>query len=202
MAFITFNDVALMTLNWDIFGQRCQNTMYFFHSPGWSTLSLETAATLLGETFGNELEGEFSNSLTLSSVSYRDMTAEDSFVGEVPINIVGTRTSPGLPTNVTLSIKFLTGLAGRAKRGRNYFAGLTEDQVTGLAVIGSNVTNILAGYQAVFDVMAGESYTWVVASRALVDPEVGGEGDIYQITSFATDGFVDSQRRRLAGRGI
>jgi hypothetical protein len=114
----------------------------------------------------------------------------------------GLRVGSPMPNNVTLAISFRSNTTGRSGRGRNYVVGLVEADVANNEVNSGVVALWQAAYAKLF---VGEGYitsaVWSIYSR-----QQGGEdrlsGVLYPIfTVVATDPVVDSQRRRLPGRG-
>lgn len=107
------------------------------------------------------------------------------------------------PNNVSFAISFRTALGGRSNRGRNYVPGIPLQAVSGNTITSDFVDNYVQAYQALLvggGVLPGD-WTWVVVSR-----QTGGvvrpTGVTIPITTvLATDNIVDSQRRRLPGRG-
>lgn len=113
-----------------------------------------------------------------------------------------------MPGNVTMSVSFRTALRGRSFRGRNYVAGLTEDQVAGNIFISTLSASWKAAYEAIAAAIASTGWTWVVVSRfsgvdaVTKEPIPRAAGVTTPVLSvIVVDDFVDSQRRRLAGRG-
>jgi len=141
--------------------------------------------------------------VNLIKILARDLTVEDGVAIEYTtgLPLTGTAGNP-LPNNVTLAIKWSTGLAGRSFRGRTYLVGLPD------SALDSNVNQITSTYASsldgaaenLIDLITGDGWSLAVASffhnnaprtSAVVTP----------ITAAFVERNVDSQRRRLAGRG-
>ena len=60
----------------------------------------------------------------------------------------GALTSPTLPGNVAFCVSLRSGLTGRSARGRWYWGGLTESQVSQNQVDGGTATSIVAASRA------------------------------------------------------
>jgi hypothetical protein len=111
------------------------------------------------------------------------------------------------PANVSLAVSFRTAGRGRSSRGRNYFVGFVDDQVTGNVVNNSDAVDIRNAYAALIAAAATANVSWVVVSRfSGVDadgkpiPRAAGVTSLINAVSLV-DNDVDSQRRRLNGRG-
>lgn len=116
------------------------------------------------------------------------------------VNSGAVSSSPALPNHVSLAIKWNTGLRGRSYRGRTYHLGLVEADVVGNNVISVTLANIIDNYEAILSILDAQGYTLVVASKfqGNAPRTTGVTTPILTVTS---DGTVDSQRRRLPGRG-
>jgi len=97
--------------------------------------------------------------------------------------------------NVTLALSWRTGLAGRKFRGRFYFPSIADNQTT---QDDRALSALVAAFNALLDNLwnapvAAGPYELVVFH--LVD------STFTAITSWVVDAILDSQRRRLPGRG-
>lgn len=202
MAFVEFENTALVELVMTQHGEIVENTLYFRGSSPWDNIELEALCEEVYNWWAGAMAPLISDTVTLTEVRGRDMSTQFGVVGYfVPTALnVGEVTSPALPNNVTVSIGFKSQFAGRRARGRNYFVGLTEGQVTGNAVIAGSMSNILAAYFALNGEVTANSAAHVIASRA-APTGTPPQGDTYYVINYTSDGLVDSQRRRLAGRG-
>lgn len=201
MAFISFANVVYVELIYNIFQQTCQNTLYFVNAGDMTVQRLDALIAELAGWYATEMEPLVSDSLTLAEITARDMTTEFSIQSAQSFAQVGNLTSPALPLNVTAAIKFNTGYVGRRNRGRNFLVGLTEGQVTGNELISTVADDFIDAYEEMFALTEAIDFVHCVASRAGVNPTTGGEGAWKYVNSYSMDLFIDSQRRRLSGRG-
>lgn len=204
MPFIQFTDTALIELIFSQHNETVENTVYFRGSSSFDAGDLQDLAEAAETWWVNEMAPQVSNTVTLVTVRARAMHTQFGAVIDYTPDPqpIGELTSPALPNNVTLAIKFGSGLAGRRTRGRNFFVGLTEAQVAGNEVISAEAGAIVTAYQNLNTSIQGTlpSVVHVVASRAGLEAP-SFTGFTYPVIAYSTDGFVDSQRRRLAGRG-
>jgi hypothetical protein len=116
----------------------------------------------------------------------------------------GTSGSSSLPNNATIAVKLATGLTGRSQRGRIYIIGVSVGHLqTGSQLItntyataltgGLNtlMTNLATGGHTLGVLSYRENGAWRVAGK--FTPATGWT---------LADNVMDSQRRRLPGRGI
>jgi len=111
-------------------------------------------------------------------------------------NTSGTKAGDALPASAAAVATWRSGLTGRSNRGRTYFFGFQEQDTIGsfftngaLATLGTlvaDVKNFSNGTGAV-------PVSKVIPSRKKLL--------LTQVTSAFIDNIVDSQRRRLPGRG-
>lgn len=204
MAVVVFEDTALVEIVTASPNATMVNTLYVKGTNPWNLVTLEGLAVLVWDWWATDIAPMVSDAVDLVKVRARDMAAQNSWVFEytdtTPVD--GNVSAGILPGNATMTVKFGTGLSGRAKRGRNYVIGLTEDQVAGDDVAPATVSAYVAAYENLQTLLVAEGFAHVVASRAnCTDPETPCQGETYTVINYSSDGVVDSQRRRLAGRG-
>jgi hypothetical protein len=190
--------------------QRVENTLYFEKGDGWGLGEIEAFLFDLYSYIASDLLPALSEAIQLIELIARLLdTASSLTASYVPATPpTGEVAGDPAPNNVTYTISFKTGLAGRSFRGRNYVAGLPDAAVIGNTINGSTRTALLAFYSGLTALAASNGATWVVVSRySGVDPTTGDPiprvtGVTTPVSSVGTfDTTVDSQRRRLPGRG-
>jgi hypothetical protein len=103
-----------------------------------------------------------------------------------------------LPGSVAFCVSLRTGLTGRSARGRYYWQGLTEDQVSGNTVASGTVTSIVGAMDNLISTITGISAFPVIVSYfsgGIARP--GGPVTFLINDALAVDNIVDSQRGRL-----
>lgn len=144
------------------------------------------------------------NNLALVRVRTKSLASSDAVMEDyaLPSAIFGTNSGGHLPPNATFCIKLATASAGRSARGRWYVAGLTSAQLSTIATVTTGFRDfVVDALNTLKDALSDASTTLVVASFRH-DNEWREEIQTYDVTNFvAVDLNVDSQRRRLLGRG-
>lgn len=121
-------------------------------------------------------------------------------------NHLGSLGGAPLPANATYVTSLRTGLAGRSARGRWYWVGLSTSHTTGAYQVSAGTATT---YQTYLWTLYGElgwgglthPQDWVICSYRH-DKAWRAEAVNYHVISMInTDLNLDSQRRRLAGRG-
>ena len=209
MPFVPVPNAALVEVRmlWD--GQHVENTLWFEGSSPLDGGSLTALAEAVGNWWITFYRTNISSAVRLVEVFASAMDTNTSptgtFVPSTPQ--VGTGGSEALPNNVSLTVSFRTAARGRSNRGRNYVVGLLDDQVNENTVDPLILADWIAAYSELIGVATALDLTWVVASRF---SGVDGDGDpIPRVTGVTTpitavvivDPIIDSQRRRLPGRG-
>jgi len=204
--FIPAPSVAHVFLNYREFGQQLQNNLWFLGLAQWDTSSLRELADAAIANWVTDMGAEIATAVQLFSVIAKDMEVLDgAAVERIPgSTLLGTRNNEPMPSGVTLTTTFLTELTGRSHRGRVYNVGITDDMVSGNAVsailagtISSNwdnfITHMIEGCtNAAGQVVASYCYNLNWRTTAEITP----------VTGFRTEVNIDSQRRRLTGRGL
>lgn len=184
-------------------GQYLINKHHFLNDAGWDEGSLNNLGTAVREWWNTEVRPFVAPQVSLVEIEVVDLTAgsNQGITVQTGLPIAGGSTVAALPNNVTLAIKKGTGLVGRSFRGRTYHIGLTETDVTNNTVIPGQVTNLRDAYDALRQPLGV-----AIPVNLCVLSEVSGgvqrdNGICTIVTGIGVDPVVDSQRRRLPGRG-
>lgn len=205
MAFIPALNVAMCSLRYTVSGQQAENTLYFEFASDPDEAALQDISGYLvtwRDTYLKEIQGLHCLFREVYAVS---MTTgfSPTFTNVVSPEVAGTYTGTPLPNNVTLAISFRTSGRGKSSRGRNYALGLTESSLSstlGQSVQTTYAADLVAAYNALF-VGLPTDWTWVIISRS-VNGAPRANALITPVQSvILTDLTIDSQRRRLPGRG-
>jgi len=171
----------------------------------------------------------FSNAPTFCTDAYADWTTRvvpvsDSQVVYDGVNFEDVRSVPyggaffpqtnhagtgafggvGMPTNAAVAVKKITGSFGRAHRGRIFFPIWNQAMMTAADTVGTTVTTNIA--TALTNWAADLLVNAFPATLGIISQQIGGvpraNGVFFPITQFAVaDQLLDTQRRRLQGRG-
>lgn len=205
MAFIPVADTVQLELFQRLHGQRIENVTYWQKVGGYGfgdATELWNAALLWWTT---DLAPQLSSDITLIGGKITDLSSASGFSLDFtaptpnPAGVIGVGALPG---NVALCVSLRSAGRGRSSRGRNFVAGLPESKVVGNTVDTATVAGIEGAYGALRDTGMSTGWTMVVASRfANKLPRTAG-ATFEVLTVRIVDPYVDSQRRRLTGRGL
>lgn len=204
MALPPIPNSARVELRFTCLGEQIENTLWFDHGDTLpNNADLGTLADLVGEWWTTNVRILQHTALTLREIYVQTQDGSGIEWTAVPDSTSdsGTLDTEAMPNNVVLCVSFRTGLSGRSYRGRNYVPGLTVTGVVGNFVTQVFADDMVAAYTELLVATSTGEWTWGVASHFSAGvPRI--EGVITPITSVVvTDLAVDSQRRRLAGRG-
>jgi hypothetical protein len=201
-AFIPVINVAKVTMKYQLNLNEVENVFHFLHDGTMTRSDLINLNNEIVTAWTDNFMPLQPNTLKLQVIEAIDLSAASSIIDTRRVDTFGGSTSPDLPGNVTLSIKFDGGFAGRSKRGRMYWLQLMEGSVVGDLVQTVSLGQILGGVEAFFEDIHDALPEW---SHVVVSYCQGGawlsEGETTLIDNYSSDGIVDSQRRRLTGRG-
>jgi len=180
------------------------NVLYFRRTGQWGLPELTQGATTLATAWVNDvlpLLMQFTRFVRVEARGERAQT--DVSYQLVPATPpVSQRGGDGLPYHVAFCVTHLTGLTGRANRGRTYFGPLSEaDQQYSL--LNAPVANsFVASLNSIRTLMAAQGWEHVVVSRFLNRVRRTQAATIPVIGYRYYDLVLDTQRRRQRGRGM
>lgn len=141
--------------------------------------------------------GTWALNVSSDRVVVTDVSVLDGVQAEGAVTVAGVLVGTAVPSNVTLAVKKSTGRAGRRNRGDWYSWPCSANQ---LEVLDSNLfteahrDSVVNALETLRVALQTAGYPMVVASKA--------SGQTREVQAMvATDRAVDSQRRRLRGRG-
>lgn len=203
MTFVPVPNTALVEVKHFYGSEIVENTLWFENIVDPTEGMLTTLAENVATNWAINQLVYASTGVGMYQVSATSMTSNTSPSVDFTVSPIefGLIDSPVVPSSVTWTITFRTGNRGRSFRGRNYFIGLTESQVSGNGITSTLANNIISAYETFMAAVSTDGWQHVVASRFS-----GGAprttGVTTPVTSYGYfDLYVDSMRRRLTGRG-
>lgn len=200
MAFQPCPGIAEVAMHFTWQGEDCYNIFHVDNQAGdeWTSAQLTTLVGEFGTWWGASLAPLQSSTVVLAEIKARDLTSQTGNEVTGAFGGAGSIGTATLPNNCTIAVKWSTGLAGRSARGRTFHIGLVEAQVSGNSILATPEASLRTAYQALITAIDGAA----VGKLAVLSRQFNGvkraEGVGIQIlTATFTDGFLDSQRRRL-----
>lgn len=151
----------------------------------------------------NQLKPQITSGVQLTEIDVTDLSSASgpTYTLIISPSEAGTHTGAPEPPNVALVVTHRTAQRGRSFRGRTYLWGLDKAQENNsydfnLTYVG-NIVTAMGWLLTAANTAAG---IWSVVSRfANNAPRVNAV--VTPITAVSADQYMDSQRRRLFGRG-
>lgn len=187
----------------ELHGQQIEN-VHFFAPVDATPIDLATLADEAHAAWTTEVMPPLSADYTLREtfvVSLASETAPGVTKITVP-NVTGGAGNPAAPGGTTLCLSLRTGQRGRSARGRQYISGLTASGITDNSWNDSYANDIVQSFAAYAAAVEANAGAKLVVASSVSDGAPRPElliTDVQAIT--LTDFYVDSQRRRLTGRG-
>lgn len=204
MLYIPVANTAKVALDLVMGANAVAQTLYFLKGAGWTQTALEDLGGSVLSWFSSNILPYLHSTSALRGAQVTDLTTDSApsvYVAHTSLEAGGVSTGSPLPGNATMVITFRTAQRGRSARGRNYIIGLPATETNGLdRMMTTWVSNILDGYADLSVVETGTSTTHVVVSR-FHNKVPRSSGVTIEINEYTCDGVIDSQRRRLTGRG-
>lgn len=204
MAFIPAPNCVEVVFRFTWAGQRVAITLSFEGAAPATVSDMNSLATALETWWKASYRPLTPASLTLNEIAVTalDSATAPGIVLPITTNNTGTNANPSGASNSTVTTTFITALRGRSFRGRNYMVGLNPGYIQtattiSTALAGALVTAYINMQTAAF----AQGFTHVVISRYHNNlPRVTAVST--PVTGYQQELFLDSQRRRLAGRGL
>src|SRR6266545_2039079 len=191
---LTFSDI-----NSDIF----ENVFFVHKATAWDATTLSELVNAFVSWESDTGSAERGDQVTLVRVTATDLTSltTDRVDAQLETPVPGQRTSPVLPSNVTLAIKKNIGSRGKGRNGRIFWIGLTEDAVEQNAILEARANLLITALAALEPVVqAAVSGTLVGIIHTVIDGVPQPDAPFSHTQNYAiTDFIVDSQRDRLPG---
>lgn len=203
MAFQPAPGIVEANVRMTLYGQEIENTLYF-QTPGVPTgAEVQAVAGVVEDWYTENVLAVLSNNLVYRETYARSLAtaAAPDWTANAHAGDVGGNVSPALPGNVAWTVKFLTGLTGRSYRGRNYVPGIAEADNSGNQISGALAALLVAGYGELIATAEDNDFTWVVLSRVQNGVVLANAIGAPVVSVGFADLNLDSQRRRLTGRG-
>lgn len=186
-------------------GQVCLNIFWCTkNTPAAVILSDLTNAANAVQTWWNAARVSLTSQMSLTSIKAIDWSVPDGGEYEIgsPSNAAGAvTTSSPLPNNCAIAITQLTAKRGRSQRGRTYLAGVCTGSLNTQNTLNAAPLNVyINSFGAFRTALSASGLTQVVASFVTLGaPRANGQGTA--VIGNSADNILDSQRRRLPGRG-
>jgi hypothetical protein len=207
VAFQPIPNTAKILLQGSIEGQLCENVFYAQQGAPYDSSSLATLADAVASWMTDPTTlGNYGTGFRFTGVKVISMEDDTGLQVEVPVlGAFGTAAGRQVPNNVAVAIHKIGTVGGRHGKGRVYHPAITDTFMADVNTLTTASAEALCDlYRGLRDVVAAiPGAATVLGYAELVNAGVPlAIGVFIQILDFACrDLTVDSQRRRLPGRG-
>ena len=203
--FIPIPGTASVEMIYSLFSDVVENCFSVKKPANWSLTELQDLRAFFDNWHATQFYLCTTGDCLLQRIRTRALDSASSPTEDyhLPVPRSGVAGGGTFPSNVTFAIKLATGLAGRSYRGRIFIPGVCGACVAGNQVTPGAQAQYLSSLGQLITQMAAHDSTWqlCVASRY----NNGSWRDVGVCTPatgwVAVNSAVDSQRRRLPGRG-
>lgn len=203
--FIPAPNCASVELIYLAAGQIIENTFHVKKSTPYSFSDLQAIRTIFNTWDQTTLSGIRATTTVLTRIRTKSLDTSSSATEDytLPTPRAGSAGAAALPLNVTFCFRCITGLAGRSYRGRLYHAGIPSNY------LGATINEISASWANTYvSYLTNLMSTLLTAGHTMVVVSYRND-KAWRTTAAATpitqwgyaDLYLDSQRRRLSGRG-
>lgn len=203
MAFIPIPNGIALTFYFTSASQNWQFSLTLRKSAGEVEITDLQQATADGSAWWTSfLKPQLATSTSLTSIVASDQSVEGGNQYQATVNEAATGSGSAVPLNACVVISGRTAKRGRSYRGRSYLSGL-RDAILGVsmnAISSAFASTLAGGFASLASTLDGHGLDHVIASKqhngAPVNP-----AETNEVTAYVVDTNIDSQRRRLTGRG-
>lgn len=188
-------------------GQKVENIFYANAGQAITAAIVEELATMVGVWVVNTFLAHVSSNVVYNRTVATDISTEASFQ---TIDSTGAGTTGGggpstLPNNATIAVHRDTGLSGKKAKSRIYIAGIVPGGLSDPNTVSTAyAASLVADLNALDTALADDgtvAYDTGYVQRVINGVRLATGNFIPTIGWSMVDRLVDSQRRRLAGRG-
>lgn len=184
-------------------GGVAENVLHYKGDDAPTLVGMAQLGDILSDWWNSEIRPGVPTVFALERIILTDLTTATGSQLEYVTGLprTGSSAAAALPDNVTVAITKLTDHRGRSYRGRIFQIGLGRDQVVGDTLIAGLSDGFVLAYQAIRSVDITTDTLIMQVVSYCQDGAWLEVATVTPVTAFRCDDTVDSQRRRLAGRG-
>lgn len=204
--FVPAPNVAQVNMMYQFGNDIMENVYDVLGTGAWTAATLLSLGSQMRDWENTIAKNQRSVQIALTRITVTDQTTAGATGVDMPVAPAINGTVPGVmaPGNVTWCIKKTTGLRGRSFRGRTYWIGMPTTFYTSALMDPTKAGLIVAALNAIgTSISTVNGGQLVIVSRRTGGAVRPGNAVVTPVVNFAsTDLILDSQRRRLPGRGI
>jgi hypothetical protein len=204
MTFIPTSGAVRVDIQFVMAGQQIHNIIWCTRDSPWTQAQRDALNVAIRDWWNATGKAAFSSSIALSQITSVNQDSANAPASTLIVSpaVAGTQGGAAASNHSAAVATLRTDLRGRNYRGRMYLGGLAGDTLSdSITLAASRVAQLISVLGSLKTVIDGLGAIWVVVSHFVNNaPRVSGLKT--PITAIAMDQYVDSQRRRLGGRGV
>lgn len=187
--------------------QQVENVYHVTFAANPTVTDLQAMAAIFVSWWNTNMKAKVRAETVLTAIKATDISSQTgpSITTAAGLPLTGTFASGGpIANSNTVAVKWLTDFRGRSFRGRTYHVGLHASSLVTNAqsITTTEVTNLQTAYNALVTAVAAYATGTHLTVVSFVTGGVNrAQGLPSTITTCQIDATLDSQRRRLPGRG-
>jgi len=172
------------------------NTFHVTDTAGWDAGKMSTLASNFYTWWNSYYSTGMNSSISLVQIQVRLLDPSNPLAVDYTTGLPVSGAIAGTPeaANVTNTLSWRTGLAGRKYRGRTYVPAIDESQATA----GDTTTGATG---TLFSIIASHFLTILTSGTQFPSIFHLATNTFTQIVGYVIESVLDSQRRRLPNRG-
>lgn len=203
--FIPAPNTASVEMIYTWAGVTCENIFHVYKGSPYSLADLQAVRALVWTWYTTSLRSLVTAGAALVRIRTKALDSDTGPLEDWAVTSGGqgtNTTGPNAPNNATYCIKLSTGLSGRSARGRWYFVGLNMGNLSSSVDVSTGLRDALVNaLNTLRTNLAGGGHTMCVTSYRHLNAWRTTAVNYDIVTAVGVDLHIDSQRRRLAGRG-
>ena len=195
--------VLQANVRFSLAGQLIENCLCFSYADSDFDTAVPQIQTILEDTWWAVLRGALSNQIVHTECYFVDLSSASGFTASTPAFTPPQGSSPifAMPNSVAICVSHRTANRGRSFRGRTYITGIPSDQQNASRLNPGPMATILDAFTQMREAANTAALPFVIVSKRSggAPRAIGLSTPVTQ--SVIIDNVLDSQRRRLPGRG-
>lgn len=203
MEFVEVPNTAQLELVMTSEGQRIENVLHYTKASPWDATQLAQLCASAIASWSANLRTVMPTTCSLILTRATDLASQTGPAVEyaVGLPLAGSVSGGALPNNNAIVIKKSTYQRGRSFRGRIYHGPLNRSQTVGSSMDPTALTGIISRWLDMVNLTVGADEANLVVVSRVSGGQQRATGIATLVTGLSSDGIIDSQRRRLPGRG-
>jgi len=202
--YIPVVNVAKCEMVYEVLGEIVENVLHFSKITPWTVATLLSLGATVKGAWDLYIQPQQSTDAILNKIRLTDLTTQFAaaveYVDGLPMaGTIGNGVENGAQTVAT---KLITPGRGRSRRGRIFNVGMPDNTVTNNRITDTYAQDLTDAWNNFRnEVLTGPEEAIQVVVSLCQGKAWLETGEAYAVVDCSTDVWVDSQRRRLHGRG-